>query len=226
VWNSEPAANRLSCPPEWAVEQHGGSDFRDGDLKVASAAQIEQPKLMPLEEIAQHPEWCLLSDKQRMFCISFIESGLSTGFYDAETAARMAYDVKSYGPSARVLGNQLLTHIKIKKIIDLHFGRTPDPLNEILSDLRKAIRKSLKTGTISVATQKAIEFYEKHAGMSVAVPEPSQVKAENPEAPSLAPEGQIDKRELKRREKEAAEAEQRTKNADRERVRINEEFGF
>jgi hypothetical protein len=148
-------------------------------LKVATATN--PITRLSLEELAERREWQVLSERQRMFVIAYITSGIEQGFYDAETAARMAYDVKSHGSGAKRLGCQLVGHKKVKAILDLHFGTKPDPLESILSDLRKAIRKSLKSGKITVATQKAIEFYEKHAGVSIAVPEPSRVKSETPE---------------------------------------------
>jgi hypothetical protein len=121
---------------------------------------------LPLAELATHPEWSALTVKQRMFLSSYIQSGLDTGIYDAEFAVRSSYNVDE--KNAVILSYELLANSKIRRVLDLHFGRTE--FDSVLADLAKIIKKSLrrdsKTG-LSDATITAIKFYEKHSGTAV-----------------------------------------------------------
>ncbi len=108
------------------------------------------------------PEFAQLTAKQKAFVLHYISGGLTTGDYDATAAAQIAYNCAK-PETARVLGWETLGKSKVKAVLNLHFRRSPeDSLNLILTDLHKAIRKSLKkTGEPSVATVEAIKWYEK-----------------------------------------------------------------
>jgi len=117
---------------------------------------------MELSELVTRAEFQILTPKQQTFVRSYIESGLSTGTYDALAATQAAYEVTSKNAvsmSYEVLGNK-----KIKAVLNLHFGRTQ--FDSILTDLEgvlsKTLKRDAKMGGLSVATSKALEFYERH----------------------------------------------------------------
>jgi hypothetical protein len=124
---------------------------------------IEAPtERMEISELVKRAEFQILTIKQQRFVRSYIESGASTGTYDALSAVQSAYQVAA--KNAVILSYELLGNRKIKAVLNLHFGRTE--FDSILTDLERALSKTLKrdakTGSLSVATSKALEFYERH----------------------------------------------------------------
>jgi hypothetical protein len=124
------------------------------------------PSRLSLAELATHPQWFVLTAKQRMFLNSYIQSGLDTGVYDAEFAVRSSYNVDE--KNVKILSYELLAKSKIRQVLNLHFGRTE--LDAVLADLAKiiktALRKESKTG-LSGTTLAAIKFYEKQSGTKI-----------------------------------------------------------
>jgi hypothetical protein len=125
-------------------------------LQPQIEARLGSTALMVTSEFAQ------LTAKQKAFVLAYISHGLTTGDYDATAAAQAAYDCAK-PETARVLGWETLGKSKVKAVLNLHFRRSPeDSLNLILTDLHKAIRKSLrKDGVPSVATIESIKWYER-----------------------------------------------------------------
>src|SRR5712692_8136982 len=102
-----------------------------------------EPARVRLAELLRTPEFGLLSEKQQVFCAALIASGFLTGRYDATAAAATAYKTKN----PEVLGAELLGQTKIKRVLDIHFQRSP--MDSILADLAKAVKKSLRRGSKS-----------------------------------------------------------------------------
>jgi hypothetical protein len=121
-------------------------------------------------------EFQVLSERQRIFVIRYIASGTSTGVYDSLRAVHDAYgDVKNEA----VLSSQLLGQKKIKRVLDLHFGRTePSQYDSMMAELTKALKKSLrtdrKTGSLSTATMRAMDFYQAHEQKKAAAVKPAE----------------------------------------------------
>ena len=143
---------------------------------------ITRPKRMPLSEIVTTAEFQILTARQQQFVRHYVESVVNTGTYDAIAAVKAAYNATD--KSAVVMAYELTGQRLIKKVLDLHFGRTE--FDSVLTDLgqaiRKALRKDAKTGGLSIATTKALEFYERHSQKS----EKSQPTAEQED--TTAPE--------------------------------------
>ena len=100
-----------------------------------------QPKVdsrVPLAKLQATRKWSLLSPKQALFCASYIESGLSTGTYDAKSAMRAAYNSSS-DRNLTCLTYEVLENPRVKAVLNLHFGTSP--LDSFLADLEKTIRK-------------------------------------------------------------------------------------
>jgi len=123
---------------------------------------IEAAERMELSELEKRAEFQILTPKQQNFVGSYIESGRRTGTYDALAAVQSAYQVAV--KNAVIMSYELLGNRKITAVLNLHFGRTE--FDSILTDLGRALSKTLKkdakTGSLSVATSKALEFYERH----------------------------------------------------------------
>lgn len=139
---------------------------------MASTATAPATDRLPMSEIIGLPEFQRLTPQQQIFVSCYISSGVRTGTYDALGSIMKAYNVSM--KNAPGLAAQMLGHKKIARILDLHFfGRTDhSELNDLLAVLCKAIKKSIRhdlkyRGTISVATTKALEFFERQTGKSL-----------------------------------------------------------
>jgi hypothetical protein len=128
---------------------------------MPTETKIEKRRLR-LIDLMRTPEFQTLSEKQGIFVARYVSSGFLTGRYDASDAAKTAYRTKN----PEVLGAELLGQKKIKRILDLHFGRTP--MDSILADLEKAVKKSLRRGsksrpsTITPETARALQLFEQY----------------------------------------------------------------
>jgi hypothetical protein len=135
---------------------------------------------MSLAEIATHTEWQALTTKERMFLSSYLQSGIDTGAYDAQFAAQSAYNTSD--KNAVILSYELLAKRKIRRVLDLHFGRTET--DSLQADLVKAISKSLRkdpTAPLSETLRAAIKLYEKQSGVEILKPKvQKQSKARKP----------------------------------------------
>jgi hypothetical protein len=132
---------------------------------------------MEISELVKRAEFQILTIKQQTFVRAYVESGMTTGTYDALSAVQSAYEVAA--KNAVILSYELLGNRRIKAVLNLHFGRTE--FDSILTDLERALSKTLKkdakAGSLSVATSKALEFYERHVKTSISpVAEPTSEK--------------------------------------------------
>jgi len=132
---------------------------------------------MGITELMALEAFQVLTEKQRTFVVRYIASGTTTGTYDSLRAVHDAYgaDVKN----ASVLSSQLLGQKKIKRVLDLHFGRTePSPYDSMMMELTKALRRSIKhdkkTGSLSTATMRAMDFFEAHEKQKAAALKPTE----------------------------------------------------
>jgi hypothetical protein len=121
---------------------------------MATETKIERPR-MSVIEIMRTPEFQTLSEKQSIFVARYISGGFLTGRYDATDAAATAYRTKN----PVVLGAELIGQSKIKRVLDLHFRRSG--LESILTDLRRAAKKSAKRG-ITSETVRALAAFDKY----------------------------------------------------------------
>jgi hypothetical protein len=124
---------------------------------------------MLLAEIATHAEWQVLTAKQRMFLSSYIQSGIDTGVYDAQFAVQSAYNTSD--KNAVILSYELLANRKVRRVLDLHFGRTET--DSLQADLVKAISKSLRkdpTAPLSETLRAAIKLYENQSSVKILKP--------------------------------------------------------
>jgi hypothetical protein len=130
-------------------------------MAVQSVVQPVQPvevERLSLPEVMADPNFVVLTEQQRAFVLKYLASGIATGNYDATAAAKAAYHCKSDNV-ARVLGWENLGRRRIRAVIDAYFKVSP--IRAILRDLQKAIHKSLRRGVPSIATVRAIDFYER-----------------------------------------------------------------
>jgi threonine synthase len=125
-----------------------------------------------LDEVLASPDFQLLTQKQKAFVTRYLVRGMSTGTYDPADAARVAYQVSAKNTAS--LAVQILNHRVVKRILDFYFGRDPETIDSVLPLLLRTIRKSLrhdlKDGHLTVATIKAVEFYEKRTGEKIDPP--------------------------------------------------------
>lgn len=117
---------------------------------MATAETTETRSIgLGLDELTERPEWKLLTAKQRLFVSSYLSSGMETGTYDPEFAARSAYDTST---NARILGYELLANPKIQAVVDLHFG--PASREMFLNRLQRRI----ESGDLTVAQIEGIKI--------------------------------------------------------------------
>jgi hypothetical protein len=122
-------------------------------------------RVLTLKQVARLPEFQQLSERQQIFVSRYLSGVAVTGRYDAGDAASVAYRVKP--ENAHVMGWEILGGKRVKKVIDLAFGRSP--MDRLLEDLHVMIKRSLRRdarngGLANADTTRAIEFYEKHSG--------------------------------------------------------------
>jgi len=130
-----------------------------------------------ITEIMKAECFQVLTEKQKTFCVRYIVSGTQTGTYDALKAVQESYGVSI--KNAVSLGCQLLGQQKIKRVLDLHFGRpAPNEYDLMMAELTKALKKSIrhdkKTGSLSTATMRAMDFFEAHEKQKAAAAKPAE----------------------------------------------------
>lgn len=128
---------------------------------------MSNEKVITIDELKSLPEFKLLNPKQRLFVETFIVSG------DAAFATQTAYNCTSL-KVAKVFSYELLDKLKIRRVLNLYFGKPATDLDDVLPKLRRAIKKSVKrdleAGGISPETIRAMEFYERQTGKKATDP--------------------------------------------------------
>jgi hypothetical protein len=111
---------------------------------------------VPLEALMLDPTFLVLTPRQRLFIAALLCLD-----YNASAAAKIAYK----SDNAAILGAALLKQGKVKRVLDIHFGRSK--MDSLLEDLHRVIKHSLRRGSKRGVTPElaaALAFYEKHAG--------------------------------------------------------------
>jgi hypothetical protein len=126
-------------------------------------------RTMALADLLPSYEWNCMTAAQRLWVKTFLESGEQTGTFDALAATRVAYPV---GKNIVARAAQVQSHRKVKRILNIYFGRTDTESSDpFFDELKRAIRKSIRRdGGLSDNTVTVIRFYEKHAGKKLQVP--------------------------------------------------------
>jgi hypothetical protein len=107
---------------------------------------------IPLAELEARAEWQILTPKQQAFLRAYVQSGVTTGTYDALAAVRTAYP--TVDKNAKIFSSEILANPKIDRILCLHFGWTEhDKQAKANAQHRKSIKQLLR----------AIRFQLKHA---------------------------------------------------------------
>jgi hypothetical protein len=99
-------------------------------------------KRLTTKELAQTPEYQQLTNKQKLFVLTYVGSGMVDGNYNGAEAALTAYKCKSR-ESARIMSYSLLANIKIVAVLNRHFSI--EPREEFLALLDRAIRNKKLT---------------------------------------------------------------------------------
>jgi hypothetical protein len=124
---------------------------------MATESQSVKSRLS-LEEVMASDEFKKLNPGQRKFVGHYIRRGLETGTYDEVSAVMFAYSPKAH---VNIRAGQCLRNRHIRKVLDLHFRRSP--LEAILADLRKAARQSVKLKMgLTPATSKVLQAFARH----------------------------------------------------------------
>jgi hypothetical protein len=140
-----------------------------------------------LTDLMQRQEFQRLTPKQQAFVAKVVSLGVTTGSYDAVTAAQTVYHTTP--KNAVVMSYELLGNRKIKAVLDAHFGRTE--YESIMDDLARATRTSMARdlkhgGSLSIATIKAVQLLKSHARQNpdagIDVLESETVSKHEPEA--------------------------------------------
>lgn len=119
--------------------------------------------VMPLEQLVQLPEFNRLNQKQQTWIVFYVGRGIATGTYNALTATMFAYNPSKH---VEVRAHQLLAKRRIRAVLDLHFRHTE--LDKILSDLRLAVNKSLRTKAgLSPEISSALLAFESYVATQV-----------------------------------------------------------
>jgi hypothetical protein len=125
----------------------------------------------------------MLTEKQQTFVSRYIESGMTTGNYDAPAAVAAAY--KTTAPE--ILSYQVLGSKKVQRVLNLHLGRSDmDFILERTADLiQKSIRRDSKKGGLSTATTNAIRFLSREQRRAAGG------KSEDPDGIEMVPLGKL-----------------------------------
>jgi hypothetical protein len=125
-----------------------------------------------LADIQKLPEFACLIPAHQTFINVLLTRGYETGTFDFLGATAAAYP-KCAGnhASLAVRSSQIQVHPRVKRVLDLAFGREPEKTDPMLEDLKKAIRKSIRRdgGVIAENTLTAIRLYERQSGKKLKV---------------------------------------------------------
>jgi len=97
---------------------------------------------LTLEELTKTREFQQLTEKQRLFVATYVESGINDNKYDAVGAAMTAYGAKNRNV-ARIMSYSLLQNIRIIQVLNLHFNTTPT--EAFLTQIERAIHNKRLT---------------------------------------------------------------------------------
>jgi hypothetical protein len=132
-------------------------------MKMATALST---RTCSLADLMPSYEFQCLTPRQKFWVKTLLESGEKTGTYNFLGATAIAFpDAKNR--SLVVRSSQLQSHPKVKRILNIYFGRPETEDDPFFAELKTAIRKSLKRdGGLSVATTRAISLYERLTGVN------------------------------------------------------------
>jgi hypothetical protein len=121
-------------------------------------------RTMTLADLLPCFEFQCLTPRQRVWVETLLTSGETTGTYDTLLATRTAF------PDARprsivVRASQVQSHLKVRRLLNIYFGRPEEGADPFFDELKKAIRKTIKRDGITIAVQRAISFYVAKTGM-------------------------------------------------------------
>jgi hypothetical protein len=138
--------------------------------------QIEtQPERMTLAELQKQVEYQCLLPAQKKFIDVLLLTGAESGTFDFLAAAAVAYpNCMTNHASLAVRSCQLQSHPRVKRVLDMAFGRKPEKTDPVMTLLRPALKKAIKhdiatLGTLSDATAKSLQVYEQQTGKTVKV---------------------------------------------------------
>src|ERR1700675_4327097 len=94
-------------------------------------------KRLTLDEVHALPEYQRLTQKQRLFCSTYVAGGLHDGNYDPIAATHTAYQCKST-EVARVMSYPLMQNIRIIAVLNRHFNA--EPIEEFIVQVDRAIQ--------------------------------------------------------------------------------------
>jgi hypothetical protein len=103
---------------------------------------MSETKRMPMKELAQTPDYQRLTNKQKLFVMTYVQAGIDCGEYDEIGACLTAYKCKSR-EIARIMSYALMANIRIIAVLNLHFGATPT--EQFLEEIDRAIRNKKLT---------------------------------------------------------------------------------
>lgn len=102
----------------------------------------EMSNRLTLEQLKETLEYQQLTQKQRLFCATYIAGGLLDGNYDPVAATRTAYQART-PEIARIMSYSIMQNIRIVAVLNRHFGRTPTEAFMLILD--RAIRNKKLT---------------------------------------------------------------------------------
>jgi hypothetical protein len=135
-----------------------------------------QPERLTLAELQKRIEYQCLLPAQKKFIDMLLMTGVESGTYDFLVAAGLAYPgCAGNHASLAVRSSQLQSHPRVKRVLDMAFGRKPEPpADPVMGVLRRALIKSIKhdiatLGMLSDATAKSLQVYQEQTGKKVKV---------------------------------------------------------
>jgi hypothetical protein len=114
-------------------------------------AKDENDRRVPLDELAQTPEFLVLTKKQKLFIATYIMNG-----YDAVNAIRTAYDCKDDSIAA-IMQHRLFNTFSISMAMSRHFGSDPKKVFMV---------RLIKTMTKGIINNNQIRAYELYARLN------------------------------------------------------------
>jgi len=138
-----------------------------------------QKTRLPLNRILLSPEFAQMSEKRRAWVARLIATETVTGNFDP-VAATTAVFTNANPRTVATMSYALVADRKIQRVLSLFWQQKRDPLEEeilpqLATVIAKALRADKKRGRISVATVKALAFYDKHCKTTAPEPEAPQI---------------------------------------------------